>query len=129
MCSPPPRDASPTRRRSGRRWRSAICRPSRPTTRRIGSTRPANCAPAPNPNFKQIANGLPGLETAPAAAVRCDGVEGPARLEKFVDLTATAPAKIYNLHPRKGSIAIGADADIAIWDPDREVTLSGRHDA
>jgi dihydropyrimidinase len=45
-------------------------------------------------------------------------------LEKFVELTATAPAKIYNLHPRKGSIAIGADADIAIWDPSREVTLS-----
>jgi dihydropyrimidinase len=45
-------------------------------------------------------------------------------LEKFVELTATAPAKIYNLHPRKGSIAVGADADIAIWDPAREVTLS-----
>jgi len=39
-------------------------------------------------------------------------------------LTATAPAKIYNLHPRKGSIAVGADADIAIWEPSREVTLS-----
>jgi dihydropyrimidinase len=45
-------------------------------------------------------------------------------LEKFVELTATAPARIYNLHPRKGSIAVGADADIAIWDPQREVTLS-----
>jgi len=45
-------------------------------------------------------------------------------LEKFVELTATAPAKIYNLHPRKGSIAVGADADIAIWDPEREVTLT-----
>ena len=44
-------------------------------------------------------------------------------VEKFVELTATAPAKIYNLHPRKGSIAVGADADIAIWDPQREVTL------
>ena len=39
-------------------------------------------------------------------------------------MTATAPARIYNLHPRKGSIAIGADADIAIWDPTRRVTLS-----
>src|SRR5258708_14058554 len=49
---------------------------------------------------------------------------GRLGLEKFVELTATAPAKIYNLHPRKGSIAVGADADIAIWDPQREVTLS-----
>jgi len=50
--------------------------------------------------------------------------KGRLGLTKFVDLTATAPAKIYNLHPRKGSIAVGADADIAIWDPAREVTLS-----
>ena len=50
--------------------------------------------------------------------------KGRLGLEKFVELTATAPAKIYNLHPRKGSIAVGADADIAIWDPQREVTLS-----
>jgi dihydropyrimidinase len=50
--------------------------------------------------------------------------KGRLGLQKFVDLTATAPAKIYNLHPRKGSIAIGADADIAIWDPSRDVMLS-----
>ena len=45
-------------------------------------------------------------------------------LLKFVEVTATEPAKIYNLYPRKGSIAIGADADIAIWDPKRKVTLA-----
>jgi dihydropyrimidinase len=50
--------------------------------------------------------------------------KGRLGLEKFVDLTATAHAKIYNLHPRKGSIAVGADGDIAIWDPEREVTLT-----
>src|SRR3569832_3008768 len=50
--------------------------------------------------------------------------KGRLGLETSVELTATAPAKIYNLHPRKGSIAGGADADIAIWDPQREVTLS-----
>ena len=50
--------------------------------------------------------------------------KGRLGLSKFVELTATAPAKIYNLHPRKGSIAIGADADLALWNPDVEITLS-----
>jgi dihydropyrimidinase len=77
-----------------------------------------------NANFKQIANGLPGLETRLPLLFDAMVSKGRLGLEKFVELTATAPAKIYNLHPRKGSIAIGADADIAIWDPTREVTLS-----
>src|SRR5690606_9151708 len=43
---------------------------------------------------------------------------------KFVEWTATAPAKIYGLYPKKGSLAIGGDADIAIWDPAKQVTFS-----
>jgi dihydropyrimidinase len=78
----------------------------------------------PNPNFKQVANGLPGLEARLPLLFDAMVSKGRLGLEKFVELTATAPAKIYNLHPRKGSIAVGADADIAIWDPSREVTLS-----
>ena len=78
----------------------------------------------PTPNFKQVANGLPGLEARLPLLFDAMVSKGRLGLEKFVELTATAPAKIYNLHPRKGSIAIGADADIAIWDPAREVTLS-----
>ena len=78
----------------------------------------------PNPNFKQVANGLPGLEVRLPLLFDAMVSKGRLGLEKFVELTATAPAKIYNLHPRKGSIAVGADADIAIWDPAREVTLS-----
>ena len=77
-----------------------------------------------NPSFKQVANGLPGLEVRLPLLFDAMVSKGRLGLEKFVDLTATAPAKIYNLHPRKGSIAIGADADIAIWDPEREVTLT-----
>ncbi|OCK53563.1 dihydropyrimidinase [Bradyrhizobium sp. LMTR 3] len=77
----------------------------------------------PNPNFKQVANGLPGLQVRLPLLFDAMVSKGRLGLEKFVELTATAPAKIYNLHPRKGSIAVGADADIAIWDPAREVTL------
>ncbi|RDI52563.1 dihydropyrimidinase [Microvirga subterranea] len=81
-------------------------------------------------NFKQIANGLPGLETRLPLLFNAMVSEGRSSLEKFVDLTATAPAKLYGLHPQKGAIRVGADADVAIWDPDRVVDMTddGLHD-
>ncbi len=81
-------------------------------------------------NFKQIANGLPGLETRLPLLFNAMVSEGRSSLEKFVDITATAPAKLYGLHPRKGAIAVGADADVAIWNPDRIVDMAddGLHD-
>jgi dihydropyrimidinase len=78
----------------------------------------------PNASFKEIANGLPGLETR-MPLLFSEGVgKGRIDLQRFVDLTATAAARLYGLYPRKGTIAVGADADIGIWDPDREVTIS-----
>src|SRR3954464_8400965 len=77
----------------------------------------------PNPNFKQVANGLPGLEVRLPLLFDAMVSNGRLGLSKFVELTSTAPAQIYNL-PKKGSIAIGNDADIAIWDPQKKVTLS-----
>jgi dihydropyrimidinase len=78
----------------------------------------------PNPSFKQIANGMPGIGVRLPVLFDAMVSKGRLGLQKFVELTATAPAKIYNLHPRKGSIAIGADADIAVWDPKRQVTIT-----
>ena len=78
----------------------------------------------PSPTFKQIANGLPGIELRLPLLFDAMVSNGRLGLNKFVELTATAPAKIYNLWPRKGSIAIGADADIVVWDPNRKVTLA-----
>ncbi len=78
----------------------------------------------PNPNFKQIANGLPGLEVRMPLLFDAMVSKGRLGLHKFVELTATAPAKLYDLGGRKGSIAIGADADLVLWDPNREVTLT-----
>src|ERR1700729_178980 len=75
-----------------------------------------------NPNFKQAANGLPGLETRLPLLFDAMVSKGRLGLQKFVELTATAPARIYNL-PKKGSVAIGNDADIAICNPDRELAL------
>jgi dihydropyrimidinase len=74
--------------------------------------------------FKQVPNGVPGLEIR-LPMLFSEGVgKGRISLNQFVAITATNPAKIYGLYPRKGTIAVGADADIAIWDPDREVRIS-----
>ncbi len=75
------------------------------------------------PNFKQVPNGMPGLEARLPLLFDAMVSKGRLGLAKFVELTAEAPARIYNL-PGKGAIAIGADADIAIWDAQRRVTLT-----
>ncbi len=74
--------------------------------------------------FRNIPNGIPGVETR-LPLLFSEGVgKGRIELTKFVELTAANPARIYGLYPRKGTIAVGADADLAIWDPDREVTIT-----
>ena len=77
----------------------------------------------PSPTFKEIANGMPGLEMRLPLLFDAMVSKGRGGLSRFVELTSTAPARIYDL-PRKGSLAIGMDADIAIWDPARKVTLT-----
>ena len=66
--------------------------------------------------FRHIPNGIPGLETRLPLLYSEGVLGGRITLEKFVELTSTNPAKAYGLHPRKGSIAPGADADLVIWD-------------
>ena len=77
-----------------------------------------------NASFKAVPNGIPGLETR-LPLLFSEGV-GKERIEltRFVALTATNPARIYGLYPRKGTVAVGSDADVALWDPVREVTIS-----
>jgi dihydropyrimidinase len=78
----------------------------------------------PNPTFKQIANGLPGLEARLPLLFDAAVTQGRLSLERFVELTSTAPAKLYGLYPKKGALAVGADADIAIWNTTKTVRLS-----
>lgn len=85
----------------------------------------------PDAHFKQIANGVPGLEVR-LPLLFSEGVgKGRISLPEFVALTATNAAKLYGLYPTKGTIAIGSDADLVIWDETREVTItqSLMHDA
>ena len=75
-------------------------------------------------SFRWVPNGIPGIETR-MPILFSEGVsKGRIGLERFVALTATNPAKLFGLYPRKGTIAVGADADITLWDPSREVTIS-----
>jgi dihydropyrimidinase len=74
--------------------------------------------------FKEIANGVPGIELR-LPLLFSEGVKtGRLDLNRFVALTATNHARLYGLYPRKGTIAVGSDADIAIWDPARESVVS-----
>ncbi len=75
-------------------------------------------------SFAKIPNGAPGIENR-MELMYSEGVEkGRLSLNKFVDVNATAPAKIFGLFPRKGTIAVGSDADIVIFDPEVEHTMS-----
>lgn len=74
--------------------------------------------------FKEIANGVPGLELRLPLLFHYGVASGRISLQQFVELTSTAHARIYGLAPRKGTIAPGSDADIAIWDPQLQVTVS-----
>ncbi len=75
-------------------------------------------------DFSKIPNGAPGIENR-FELMYSEGVEkGRISLNKFVDVTSTAAAKIFGMFPRKGTIAVGSDADIVIFDPTVEHTYS-----
>ena len=77
-------------------------------------------------DFSKIPNGAPGIETR-MSLVWDGGVRaGRISINRFVELTSTAPAKIFGLFPRKGTVAPGSDADLVIFDPEKKVTLSAR---
>jgi dihydropyrimidinase len=77
----------------------------------------------PQVSFRFIANGIPGLETRLPLLFSEGVVAGRLTLAEFVELCCTAPARLYGLSPRKGQIAVGADADLALWDPHRQTVL------
>lgn len=75
-------------------------------------------------DFTKCPNGAPGIETR-IPLLYSEGVaKGRISINKFVEVTATNPSKIFGLYPKKGTIAIGSDADIVLIDPNKEVTLS-----
>ena len=75
-------------------------------------------------NFSKIPNGAPGVEFRIPLLYDGGVVAGRISLNRFVQLTSTAPARMFGLFPRKGTIAIGSDADLIVFDPDKRHVLS-----
>ncbi|MCC7381546.1 MAG: dihydropyrimidinase [Deltaproteobacteria bacterium] len=77
-------------------------------------------------SFAKIPNGMPGIETR--LHLLFEGVrEGKISLNRFVEISATAPAKIFGMYPEKGTVAIGSDADLVVWDPHKKLELSHKN--
>ena len=124
VCSPPPRDRA-SQDACWRGLQSGIFQTFSSDHCPFRYDDPAGkLAPKGRTSFRWIPNGIPGVETR-LPILFSEGVnKGRITLNQFVAYSSTNHAKMYGLHPRKGTIAIGADADIALWDPKREVTIS-----
>ena len=123
MCSPPPRDEA----NQPHVWRGL--------QRGVLDIFSSDHAPyrfdetgkkrwGPKVSFRMVANGIPGLETRLPLLFSAGVMEGRIDLERFGALTAANPAKLYGLWPRKGTIAVGSDADLALWDPALHVRIT-----
>jgi dihydropyrimidinase len=77
-------------------------------------------------DFRKIPNGLPGVEDRVDLLHDGGVVAGRITRERWVELIATAPARLFGMYPRKGAIAVGSDADIVVYDPTRRHTISAK---
>jgi dihydropyrimidinase len=75
-------------------------------------------------DFRKIPNGLPGVEDRLDLLHDGGVVGGRITRERWVEIVSTAPAKMFGMYPRKGAIAIGSDADLVVYDPNRSHTIS-----
>lgn len=78
-------------------------------------------------DFSLIPNGAPGIETRLVSLFDIGVMQGRLSLNRFVQLTATTPAKLFGLFPKKGTIAVGSDADIVLFNPNARQTIHAKH--
>jgi dihydropyrimidinase len=122
-CSPPPRDAAN---------QEAVWRGLQNGTFQVFSSDHApyrydetgKLLKGDKTTFKDTANGVPGIELRVPLLFSAGVKTGRLDLNRFVALTATNHARLYGLYPKKGTIAVGSDADICIWDPDKHVHVT-----
>jgi dihydropyrimidinase len=114
----------PSRRRSASRWK-AIASGDIQT---VGSDHRAfNYAGQKNlgkENFTQAPRGLPGIQDRLSVLCAAGVHTGKLSPNKLVDLACTSPARMFGLFPRKGTLAVGSDADMVIFDPKAEFVMS-----
>ena len=127
ICSPPPRDEAN---------RQAVWDALENGTFHVLSSdhapfelnsREGKLAAGADASFDKVPNGLPGLETRMPLLMSGGVMAGRIDLVSFVALTATNAAKLYGLYPRKGTIAVGSDADLVVWNTDRSFVLTNDH--
>lgn len=78
-------------------------------------------------DFSLIPNGAPGIETRLVSLHDIGVTQGRLSMNRFVQLTSTTPAKLFGLFPKKGTIAVGSDADIVLFDPAARKTVHAKH--
>jgi dihydropyrimidinase len=123
VCSPPPRDpASQQACWEGLQQRVFSLFSSDHCPFRYDDPH-GKLTPKGRTSFRWVPNGIPGVETRLPILFSEGVVKGRLGVNEFVALTATNHAKAYGMYPGKGTIAVNADADIAIWDPERNVTI------
>jgi dihydropyrimidinase len=74
-------------------------------------------------DFSRIPNGAPGIETRLVSLFDIGVMQGKLSLNRFVQLTSTTPAKLFGLFPKKGTIAVGSDADVVLFNPAAKQTI------
>jgi dihydropyrimidinase len=123
ICSPPPRDKA----NQDVIWRGlengtfqVLSSDHAPFAFAGPHGKQANGASAP---FSQVPNGIPGLETRMPLLMSHGVLDGRIDIHSFVALTSTNAARLYGLFPRKGTIAVGSDADLVVWDMDQPRTI------
>jgi dihydropyrimidinase len=129
VCSPPPRDHA-SQQACWRGLETGVFQTFSSDHCPFRYDDPAGkLTPKGRTSFRWVPNGIPGVETRLPILFSEGVVKGRITLNQFVAFTATNHAKMYGLSPRKGTIAIGSDADIAIWDPTRQtkITASALH--
>ena len=77
-------------------------------------------------DFSKIPNGAPGIETRLVSLFDIGVMQGKLSLNRFVQLTATTPAKLFGLFPKKGTIAVGSDADVVLFNPTATQTVRAK---
>ncbi len=77
-------------------------------------------------DFSKIPNGAPGIEDRMMVMYHGGVNEGRYDVSRFVEITSANPAKLFGLFPRKGALLPGSDADIVVWDPEKEKTISAK---